>query len=250
MRASLNRAAVNKGWGKIHPEYLMAGPYGTVRTRNPSRGGKSLRKPRKKTCGYGYTDAPLNGYGYTDAPLNGYGYTDAPLNGYGYTDAPLNGYGYTDAPLNGYGYTDAPLNGYGGYNDAPLKGASMESAADMGSALLSNLSESSKNVIGALASKLDTTITDLANNPGQLVAMLSRAAPKVASVVKRVVNTLKQKKAKTGTGKTANVQQYVKWARQNRPDMYKNMLKQMQEKAWDEYKRRHQVNSVDEERLE
>lgn len=54
-RWSDNKVAVNKGWGMswpgtlvsnraIHPEYLFEGPYGTIPTRNASRGGGALVK--------------------------------------------------------------------------------------------------------------------------------------------------------------------------------------------------------------
>lgn len=89
-RWSDNKVAVNKGWGMnwpgtlvsnkaIHPEYLFEGPYGTIPTRNASRGGsalvkgstaakahmaylRSLRKTRgRKTRGGSYNMAALYG---------------------------------------------------------------------------------------------------------------------------------------------------------------------------------------------
>ena len=57
-RWSLDQAAINKGWGcfrkkrggamlAVHPEFYFGGPYGTVPTRNPSRGGKEILKLKK-----------------------------------------------------------------------------------------------------------------------------------------------------------------------------------------------------------
>lgn len=89
-RWSDNKVAINKGWGMnwpgtlvsnraIHPEYLFEGPYGTIPTRNASRGGaalvkgstaakahmaylRSLRKTRgRRTRGGSYNVAALYG---------------------------------------------------------------------------------------------------------------------------------------------------------------------------------------------
>lgn len=205
MRATLDRAAVNKGWGKLHPEYYFGGPYGTVPTRNPSRGGKKIRarKPR------------LN-----PKMLRGCGYTDAALEGYGYTDAALQGYGYTDAALEGYG-----LEGTAG------------AISDATSAIISNLDENSMKFIYAMANKLNTSVTQLLSDPDKCIRLVKQYAPKVAATIKKVWTWFKGKRAARRRPKT-KAEEYLQSLRETDPEAYEKTYKQLQQKAWEEYQKK------------
>lgn len=68
------RAAINTGYGlRSHPEYLFAGPYGTIPTRTPSRGGKALVKGSKEAKLYMARLRAMRGKGYNSSALRGAG---------------------------------------------------------------------------------------------------------------------------------------------------------------------------------
>lgn len=69
---SKSRCAINTGYG-IHPEYLFKGPYGTIATRTPSRGGKALVKGSKAAKLYMARLRAMRGRGYNIAALRGSG---------------------------------------------------------------------------------------------------------------------------------------------------------------------------------
>lgn len=91
VKRSLDRTAINTGWGMYHPEYFMKPPFG-VPPRKSRGGGKPAKKKRsKKIKGCGYSTAALDGAGYSTAALDGAGYSTAALDGAGYSSAALDG---------------------------------------------------------------------------------------------------------------------------------------------------------------
>ena len=205
-RTSKTRAAVNKGYGmvKVHPEYLMAGPYGTLKTRHASRGGKRIRPCRLR--GRGYESAALVG---GTSPLMGWGYENAALSGCGYENAALSGCGYENAALSGCGYENAALSGYG---------------------IFSNI--------------VKTSVTELFKDPDKLVKMLKKVAPSVAKTTqsfykgaKALYQARKQPLSPEDQEKE-QMRSHLAWLKANDPVSYQRVYKQLQQKAWQQYQQR------------
>lgn len=181
LRTDRVRTAINKGWGldmfptrrlRIHPEYLMTGPYGTVRTRHPSRGGgKSL------ICGRGRNT----------------------------------------------------------YTNAALRGAGVE---EIFSSLASHLGGTAMQTLQALANRLQTRITDLLKDPDRLIALLKQYAPKVATMVKKIIDKFRKKKEPESNKSSLdkeNMRRYLQWLKQTNIDAYRQVYRQLQQQAWQQY---------------
>lgn len=230
-RTSKTRAAVNKGYGmvKVHPEYLMAGPYGTLKTRHASRGGKRIRPCRLR--GRGYESAALVG---GTSPLMGWGYENAALSGCGYENAALSGCGYENAALSGCGYENAALSGYGIFSNI----------VDLVKSLFSTLGSDGADLIQKLSAKLNTSVTELCKDPDKLVKMLKKVAPSVAKTTqsfykgaKALYQARKQPLSPEDQEKE-QMRSHLAWLKANDPVSYQRVYKQLQQKAWQQYQQR------------
>ena len=254
VRVSLSRAAINKGWGMrglaIHPEFLMKGPYGTVRTRNPSRGGK-------KMCGRGglpttkkgiarqiaamkvakalATKKRLTGKGYDTAALTGCGYDTAALNGCGYDTAALDGCGYDTAALDGCGYETAALSGAGTFDE-------------LVNTLMKTLGGSGTKLVKMIADKLNMSLKELLENPEMLMAALKRVAPHVQKIVKKVYDWWKKRRSakkpkmdvdEDGDEEDAFTARYMRQLKKDDPEAYQRLYRKYQRDAWLRYQREH-----------
>lgn len=142
---------------------------------------------------------------------------------------------YNGAAISGCGYTDAALTGYG--------------LADMASSLAASVGSAGMNVIERLAERLQTSLLNLLQDPDQLINNLLRIAPAVARKVvaffKKYFTKKREKKEKEDD--SAYQKRYMQWLKKNDPATYKRVYREMQQKAWDEYKRQHQAMFVGDE---
>ena len=227
LRSSLTKAAVNKGYGmvKIHPEYLMQGPYGTKKTTIASRGGKRIRPYRARKNAY--NRAALVGCGN---PLFGMGYDTAALDGMGYDTAALDGMGYDTAALDGMGYDTAAIQGYGIFS----------TIKDLIGALAKAIGGEGMSAIKMISEKLHESVEDLVKEPEKLIPILKKVAPHIGKRVQKFYSWIKGKKSKPKKSPEEEEQEKMKerlaWLKEMDPMAYQRMYQRLQQQAWEKYR--------------
>lgn len=242
----LTKTAINKGYGinpskmlAIHPEFMFQGPYGTVRTRTPSRGGGKLKKGSAEAKAYMARLRRMRGKKTRTSSLNGSGWDESALRGFGCT---CGCGGYDEAALNGYGYDDAAMMGYG-YENAAINGAGVE---DIVTALWNSIGDSAMKIIGELANRLQTSVQELANDPDRLLAILQDVAPKIVSPVKKFfINWWTKRKNKKQNKHFYNYMQTLKREDPTRyQQVYNELLRRKKEAQDAQYNSKNSVAEV------